>query len=132
MTRKRKPANLNITPPEQIAKTQDRSAIGRRAKARGAQQERAALEPLAKHFGEPFKRTGNRGTSSADVTSASYCVEVKSRLRPTWAELRNAWAQAIKASEETGLKPIVMFSFVDDNKRTRWVIEKIEEDNNGN
>jgi hypothetical protein len=127
LTRVKKSGNVGNTPPEDSPRVQDRSAIGRRAKARGAAQERAALEPLAKRFGEPFKRTGNRGTSSADVTSEHYCVEIKSRLRPTWSELRNAWKQAEKAAEETGLEPYVLFAFTEDGKKIRWLIQKLEE-----
>ena len=113
-----------ITPTER----KTRRDIGRRAKQRGASEERAALEPLSKFFGEAFKRTGNRGTSSADVTSATYCVEIKSRIRPTWSELTGAWGQAIKAAQETGLEPWVMFSFKEkDGKRVRWIITKLDE-----
>ena len=127
MTGRYKPSKVNLTPVDPATnRTQDRSAIGRRAKARGAQQERAALEPLTKHFGEPFKRTGNKGTSSADVTSEHYCVEIKSRIRPTWTELRSAWKQAEQAAKETGLEPYVLFAFTDDGKKTRWLIQKIE------
>ena len=105
----------------------DRRKIGKASKVRGAQEERNVLPLLKAHFGEDFIRTGNRGTSSADCTSATYCVEVKSRQMPTFRLLLDAWAQAEQAALETGKEPLVVISTVDNRRRTRWLITKLEE-----
>lgn len=106
----------------------DRRKLGRNSKVRGAQEERNVLPLLKAHLGEDFHRVGNRGASSADCESDHYVVEVKSRQTATWRLLLDAWAQVGEAVEETGKEPLVVVSFIDDRKRTRWIITKLEQE----
>jgi Holliday junction resolvase len=105
----------------------DRRKIGKASKVRGAQEERNVLPLLKTHLGEDFIRVGNRGASSADCESETFVVEVKSRQSATWRLLLDAWAQAEQAAQETGKEPRVLVSFVDNRRRTRWLITKLEE-----
>ena len=93
---------------------------GRNSKQRGASIERKVAALVG------GQRIGNRGTSSADVTTDEYAIEVKSTVGPTPVWLQRAWAQALKAAAETGLVPVVIRSHVDGGRRTYWRIEKME------
>lgn len=72
------------------------------------------------------QRIGNRGTSSADVTTETHAIEVKSTVSATPVWLQRAWNQALKAAAETGLVPVVIRSHVDGGRRTYWEISKME------
>lgn len=74
------------------------------------------------------ERVGNRGESSADVVTAEYAVEVKSTIAGTPNWLTGAWNQALRAAAQTGLKPVVIRSHRDGQRRTYWWIERIDVD----
>lgn len=93
---------------------------GRNNKRRGASIERTVARLVG------GKRIGNRGTSSADVTTEDFAIEVKSVMTPTPAWLKRAWSQAEKAAAETGLLPLIIRSHKDGNRRTYWVIAQME------
>ena len=104
----------------------DRKKIGTNNKKRGAQEERTVARILTEQTGQVFSRVGNRGTTSADLISEEYCVEVKSRTQVTPVLIREAYQQLELAMEETGLDGFLILRFLDKGRRTTWMVKRID------
>ena len=103
----------------------DRSKIGKRSKQRGAEEERTVARILTEQTGQVFTRVGNRGTTSADLISDEYCVEVKSRTQATPLLIREAQKQLDIAMEETEKDGFIILRYKDNGKRTTWFVKQI-------
>lgn len=107
------------------------SRRGRNNKNRGKAIERTVAQ-LLDNFDfsvlslDRFHRNPDNGVKVADLESDRHVVEVKSRLTPTFALVRQAWEQADAARKETGKDPLLVLSFKDDGQRTYWLVKKIE------
>lgn len=104
---------------------------GRNNKMRGKSIERRVAKLLTRLRAMPFNRNPDNGTKVADIESHAEVVEVKSMQRATPPILRRAWLQAEAAREETGKEPRVVLSYVDDNRRTFWLVTKLIEPEEG-
>lgn len=103
----------------------DRSKIGKRSKQRGAEEERTVARILTEQTGQVFTRVGNRGTTSADLISDEYCVEVKSRTQATPLLIREAQKQLDIAMKETEKDGFLILRYLDNGRRTTWMVKKI-------
>lgn len=102
--------------------TEENSRRGRLAKQRGKSVERV----VAKLYNG--KRMPDTGAHWADVQTDTAVIEVKSRVTPTFALIREAWDQAQTAATATGKDPLVVLSFVDEGRRVYWEVRRIATD----
>ena len=104
---------------------------GRNNKSRGKLYERKVAQILSCLWGKAVWRNPDSGTKAADCESDDSVIEVKSCQTPTYALLRKEWGQTMDAMRKTGKKPYVVLTFVDDRKRTYWLVQRLGEEPSG-
>ena len=110
---------------------------GRNSKRRGKAVEREVLRLVQSIWQSTAWRNPDNGDQVADVESEDSVYEVKSNQRTTPARRVKAGSQAKEAERQTGKKPYVVETYIDNGKRTFWLIQELcwpekEEENFGN
>jgi hypothetical protein len=98
---------------------------GRNNKRRGKMVEREVLRLIRALWQTTAWRNPDNGSQIADVESRESVYEVKSNQRPTPARRVKAWSQAKEAEKQTGKKPYVIETYIDNGKRTFWLIQEL-------
>ena len=108
-----------------MTKKSENHRRGRNNKRRGKSIEREVMRLVRTVFQTRAWRNPDNGDQVADVESLDSVYEVKSNQRPTPARRVKAWSQAKEAERQTGKKPYVVETYVDNGKRTFWLIQEV-------
>ena len=108
-----------------MTKKSENQRRGRNNKRRGKSIEREVLRLVRAVFQTHAWRNPDNGDQVADVESRDSVYEVKSNQRPTPARRVKAWSQAKEAERQTGKKPYVVETYIDNGKRTFWLVQKV-------
>lgn len=108
-----------------MTKKSEHQRRGRNNKRRGKAIEREVLRLVRAVFQTHAWRNPDNGDQVADVESRDSVYEVKSNQRPTPARRVKAWSQAKEAERQTGKKPYVVETYIDNGKRTFWLVQEV-------
>jgi len=98
---------------------------GRNSKRRGKAIEREVLRLVQAIWQTTAWRNPDNGDQVADVESEDSVYEVKSNQRTTPERRVKAWSQAKEAERQTGKKPYVIETYIDNGKRTFWLMQQL-------